>query len=89
MTLPSPDLIGHNHEEIPEDIEELVAAVSEMMAAAVEELNCITIPNKGQVYSKQKCIYIIGRKMSKFKDLQPEVCETIESRSTKKSLPNL
>ena len=45
-TFPSPDLIGSNVEEIPKDIEQLTIAINEMMAGAVEELNCVIIPNK-------------------------------------------
>ena len=47
-TFPSPDLIGSNVEEIPNDIEQLVNAINDMMASAVEELNCVVIPNKGK-----------------------------------------
>ena len=47
-TFPSPDLIGSNVEEIPNDIEQLVNTINDMMAAAVEELNCVVIPNKGK-----------------------------------------
>lgn len=47
-TFPSPDLIGSNVEEIPNDIEQLVNTINDMMASAVEELNCVVIPNKGK-----------------------------------------
>ena len=47
-TFPSPDLIGSNVEEIPNDIEQLANTINDMMAAAVEELNCVVIPNKGK-----------------------------------------
>lgn len=47
-TFPSPDLIGSNVNEIPKDIEQLTIAINDMMASAVEELNCVVIPNKGK-----------------------------------------
>ena len=47
-TFPSPDLIGHSVDEIPKDIEKLALLVNDMMAAAVEELNCVVVPNKGK-----------------------------------------
>ena len=46
IAFPSPDLIGHNVNEIPKDIEFLTNTINEMMVAAVEEMNCVIIPNK-------------------------------------------
>ena len=46
IAFPSPDLIGNNVNEIPTDIELLTNTVNEMMIAAVEEMNCVIIPNK-------------------------------------------
>lgn len=46
VSFPSPELIGANVSEIPKDIEQLTIALNDMMAGAVEELNCVIIPNK-------------------------------------------
>jgi len=42
----SPELMGANVEEIPKDIEQLMIAINDMMSAAIEEMNCVVIPNK-------------------------------------------
>ena len=46
VAFPSPELMGANVGEIPRDIEQLTIAINDMMAAAVEEMNCVIVPNK-------------------------------------------
>ena len=46
ITFPSPDLIGSNVAEIPNDLQELTSTITDMISAAIEELNCVILPNK-------------------------------------------
>jgi hypothetical protein len=48
IAFPSPELIGSNSQEIPKDIQELTSTISNSISDAVEELNSITIPNRGR-----------------------------------------
>lgn len=46
IAFPSPELIGSNVDEIPKDIQELMSSITNSFGAAIEELNCVIIPNK-------------------------------------------